>query len=67
MLHNKFRGNRPASSREEDFEGFYHIKCGSHLNHVTSIMSTNFHFLVPGNFHTKFGSERHSSFRENLA
>ena len=24
MLHTKFRGNRPAGSRE-DFEGFYHI------------------------------------------
>ena len=22
MLHTKFRGNRPAGSREEDFEGF---------------------------------------------
>ena len=22
MLHTKFRGNRPADSREEDFEGF---------------------------------------------
>ena len=25
MLHTKFRENRPASSREEDFSGFYHI------------------------------------------
>ena len=25
MLHTKFRGNRPAGSIEEDFEGFYHI------------------------------------------
>ena len=25
MLHNKFHRNRPAGSREEDFEGFYHI------------------------------------------
>ena len=22
MLHSKFRGNRPAGSREKDFEGF---------------------------------------------
>ena len=22
MLHTKYRGNRPAGSREEDFEGF---------------------------------------------
>ena len=37
MLHTKFRGNRPAGSGE-DFEG-----------HMTSIMSSDFHFLVPEN------------------
>ena len=36
-----------------------------HLGNVTSIMLINFHFLVPESFHTKFGSEWHSSFREN--
>ena len=36
--------------------------CGGHLGHVTSIMSSYFHFLVPESFHTKFGSDRHSSF-----
>ena len=35
---------------------------GGHLGHVTSIMSSDFHFLVPESFHTKFGSDRHSSF-----
>ena len=35
---------------------------GDHLGHVTSIMSSDFHFLVPESFHTKFGSDRHSSF-----
>ena len=25
MLHTKFRENRPAGSREDDFKGFYHI------------------------------------------
>ena len=58
--------------------GFYHIgvwrpswSCftiyghGVHLGHVTSIMSSKFHFLVPESFHTKFGSDRHSSFCEN--
>ena len=25
MLHTKFRGNQPADSGEDDFEGFYHI------------------------------------------
>ena len=32
------------------------------LGHVTSIMSSNFHFLVPESFHYKFGSESHCSF-----
>ena len=35
---------------------------GGHLGHVTSIMSSDFHFLVLESFHTKFGSDRHSSF-----
>ena len=35
---------------------------GGHLGHVTSIMSSDFHFLVPESFHAKFGSDRHSSF-----
>ena len=35
---------------------------GGHLGHVTSFMSADFYFLVPESFHTKFGSDRHSSF-----
>ena len=35
---------------------------GGHFCHVISIMSSDFHFLVPESFHTKFGSDRHSSF-----
>ena len=31
---------------------------GCHLGHVTSIMSSDFHFLVPESFHTKFGSDQ---------
>ena len=63
MLHTKFRGNRPASSREEDFLTVFTIYGrGGHLGHVTSIMLSDFHFLVPESFHTKFGSDRHSSF-----
>ena len=38
---------------------------GGHLGHVTSIMSSDFYFLVPESFHTKFVSDRHSSFLEN--
>ena len=35
---------------------------GGHLGHVTSIMSSDFHFLVFASYHTKFGSDRHISF-----
>ena len=63
MLHTKIHGNRPAASREEDFESVFTIYGhGGHLGHVTSIMSSDFHFLVPESFHTKFGSDRQSSF-----
>ena len=64
MLHTKIRGNRPTSSGEEDFKNVFTIY-GSHLGHVTSIMSSDFHFLVPESFHTKFGSDRPSNFCEN--
>ena len=66
MLHTKFRGNRPAGSGREDFKRvsiiYWH---GGHLGHVTSIMSSDFHFLVLESFHTKFGSDQHSSFIDN--
>ena len=62
MLHTTFRGNQPAGSRE-DFEGFLpYMGMVAIFGHVTSIMSSDFHFLVPESFHTKFGSDRHSSF-----
>ena len=51
MLHTKFRGNRPTSSRDEDFIRVFTIYGhGGHLGHVTSIMSSDFHFLVPESF-----------------
>ena len=63
MLHTKFRGNRPAGSGEEDFLRVFTIDGrGGHLGHVTTIMSADFHFLVPESFHKKFGSDWHSSF-----
>ena len=64
MLHTKFHGNRPAGSREEDILKVLTIYGrGGHLGHVTSIKSSNFDFFVPEScFHTKFDSERHSSF-----
>ena len=56
MLHTKFRGNRPAGSGEEDFQRVFTIYGhGGHLDQVTSIMSLDFHFLVPKSFRTKFG------------
>ena len=63
MLNTKCRGNRPAGSTEEDFRRIFTIygRVG-HLGHVTSIMLSDFHFHVPESFHTKFGSDRHSSF-----
>ena len=63
MLNTKFRGNRPAGSTEEDFRRIFTIYGHvGHLGHVTSIMLSDFHFLVPKSFHTKFGSDWHSSF-----
>ena len=63
MLNTKFCGNLPAGSTIEDFQRVFTIygRVG-HLGHVTSIMLSDFHFLVPESFHTKFGSDRHSSF-----
>ena len=63
MLQTNFLGNQSAGSGEEDFLRVFTIYGhGGHLGHVTSIMSSNFHFLVPESFHAKFGSERRSSF-----
>ena len=65
MLHTKFCGKRPDDSGEEDFEGFLpyiYMGRGCHLGHVTSIMSSDFHFLVPENFYKKFGPDQKRSF-----
>ena len=63
MLHTKFRGNPHAGSGEEGFRGVFTIYGhGAHLGHVTSFMSSDFHFLVPESFHTKFDSDLYSSF-----
>ena len=60
MLHTKFRRNRLVGSGEEQFRRVFTIYGhGGHPGHVTSIMSSDFHFLVPESFHTKFGSDRH--------
>ena len=63
MLHIKFRGNRSAGSGEEDFQRVSTIYGhGGHLGHVTSIMSSDFHFLLPESFHKKFDTDPQSSF-----
>ena len=62
MLHTKFRGNQPVGSGEDFLRVFNIYGCGGHLGHVTSIMSSDFHFLVPESFHTKFSSYWRSSF-----
>ena len=63
MLHAKFRENGPTGSGKEDFLRVFTIYGhGCHLGHVTRIMLTNFHFLVPESFHTKFSSEWPSNF-----
>ena len=54
MLHTKFRENRPAGSGEEDFlRVFTTFGHGGHLGHVISIISSDFHFLVPESLYTK--------------
>ena len=65
MLHTKFHGNPSTGSREEDFWRVFTIYGrGSHLGHVTSIMSINFHFLVPESLHIKFGFDLPCGFWE---
>ena len=62
MLHTKFRGNRSAYSGEDFQSGFTIYGHGGHLGHVTSIMSSDFHFLVPESFHKNFDTDPQSSF-----
>ena len=62
MLHTKFRRNRSAGSGEDFRRVFTIYGRGGHLCHVTSIMSSDFYFLVPESFRTKLGSNGHSSF-----
>ena len=61
MLHTKFSGNRTFGP-EKIFEGFFLYGHGSHLGHMTSIITTIFYFLVSKSLHVKFGSKRPSGF-----
>ena len=47
MLHTKVHGNRSTDAKEEDFKAFYHIWEWKSSGHVTNIILTYFHFLVP--------------------
>ena len=60
MLHTMYFRNRSAGSRE----GFTICGRGGHLDHMTSIMLINFHFLVLKSFHTKFSEKWLSGFLE---
>ena len=62
MLHTKFHGNQPNGSGEDFCRVFTIYGRGCHLRHVTSLMSSDFHFLVLESFHKKIGSDRQSSF-----
>ena len=63
MLHTKFLWKLAYRFRRRRFLRVFIIYGrGGHLGHVTSIMSSDFHFLVPEGFHTKFGSDPHSNF-----
>ena len=62
MLHTKLHGNRPSGSGEEFLRVFTICGRGGNLGHVTSIMSSDFHFLIPESVHKKIGSDGHSSF-----
>ena len=65
MRHTKFRGNQSTGSREEDFWRVFTIYGhGGHLANVTTIVSINFHFLVPESLHIKFGFDWPSGFWE---
>ena len=62
MLHTKIHGNRSTGSKEEDFKAFYHIWARKPSGHVTNIILTSFHFLVPKSLHTKIGPKNLSGF-----
>ena len=53
----------PPVPEKKIFEGFFAIYGrGGHLGHVTSIMSSDYHFFVPESSQKKIGSGRQNSF-----
>ena len=43
--------------KKKIFKAFYHIWARKSSGHVTKIILTYFHFLVPKSLHTKFGQK----------
>ena len=62
MPHTKFRGKSACRFGRRFLKVFTIYGHGDHLGHLTSIMSSDFHFLVPESFPKKFGSDQQSSF-----
>ena len=63
MLHTKLWEIGLPVPEKKIFKGFLpYMGMAAILGHVTSIMSSDFHFLVLESFHTKFGSDQRSSF-----
>ena len=54
MIHKKFMESGPLVPQKEKIEGFFTIYGrGSHLGHVTNIILTHFHCLVPKSLDVK--------------
>ena len=54
MLHTTLHVNRPAGSGVDVLRFFTIYGRGGHLGHVASIISSDYHFLVPESFQTIF-------------
>ena len=63
MLYYKFRGNRPAGSREKVFTIYGH---GGYLGHVTQMSLINLRPPYPRRLHIKFGFDWPSGFRKDV-
>ena len=51
----KFTEIGPLVPKKNSLRLFYHIWAWKPSGHVSNIILTNFHFLVPKSLHTKFG------------
>ena len=61
MLHTKLRIGPPVPEKNI-LTGFYHIEARQPSWSCDQYHVIRFHFLEPVSFHTKIGSDRHSSF-----